>query len=204
MHSHDELIKYLVKNGRLQSPRLMAAFRAVDRKDFVLPEARDWAYEDHALGIGHKATISQPSTVAFMLEKLAAGPGDKVLDVGAGSGWTTALLAQLVGAEGAVYGVEIVPALVELGNHNLSKYHFPQATILQATQTLGLPPKAPFDRILVSAGSSEVPEELMAQLSIGGILVIPIRKAIWQVKKLSETESTVHQYPGFVFVPLQD
>ena len=164
----------------------------------------DCAYEDHALGIGYGATISQPTTVAFMLEKLAAAPGEKVLDIGAGSGWTTALLAQIVGEKGTVYGVEIVPALVAFGSHNLSKYMITNATIVQATQNLGLQTKAPFSKILVSASIRQVPSELMAQLGMGGTLVIPVGEALWQVKKISVTQSTANKYPGFVFVPLQD
>ena len=204
MCSNDELVRRLIKNGRLKSPKLIAAFRAIDRKDFVLPETQDCAYEDHALGIGYSATISQPTTVAFMLEKLAASPGEKILDVGAGSGWTTALLAQIVEEKGTVYGVETVPALVAFGSNNLSKYKLPNATIVQATQNLGLPTKAPFNKILVSASISQVPNELMAQLGIGGTLVIPVGEALWQVKKISQTQSTANKYPGFVFVPLQD
>ena len=204
MRNNDELVRHLIKNGILQSPRLVAAFRTIDRQDFVALAMKDQAYEDCALGLGYGATISQPTTVAFMLEKLDPAPGDKVLDIGAGSGWTTALLAQLVGEAGTVYGVELVPRLVAFGRANLSKYNLPNASIVQATPTLGLPTNAPFDRILVSASTKHVPSELVAQLSIPGTLIIPVGEALWQIKKRSETKSTVDKYPGFVFVPLQN
>jgi protein-L-isoaspartate(D-aspartate) O-methyltransferase len=204
MRNNNELIRHLIDNGRLKSPEIIAAFKAIDRKDFVAPDGIGWAYEDHALSIGHRATISQPSTVAFMLEKLGAQLGDKVLDVGAGSGWTTALLAHIVGGKGSVYGVEIIPALVAFGQNNLAKYALPNASLLQASEIVGLPEEAPFDKILVSASAQELPSELIDQLAIGGTLVIPVQEAIWQVTKTSEIERTIQQYPGFLFVPLQE
>ena len=203
MSNNSELISHLIEKGRLKSPELITAFQAIDRKDFVAEDMAAWAYADNALSIGHKATISQPTTVAFMLEKLGARLGEKVLDIGAGSGWSTALLAKIVGDQGKVYGVEIVPALVAFGQYNLDKYKLPHATLVQAGPTLGLPDHAPFDRILVSAGTDAVPSTLLDQLAIGGTLVIPIEEAIWQVKKISNEATKVNQYPGFMFVPLQ-
>ncbi len=204
MHSNSELINHLINQGRLQSPEIIHAFQIIDRKDFVQPNQADWAYTDHALSIGHEVTISQPSTVAFMLEKLKPQLGDKVLDVGAGSGWTTALLANLVGEQGNVYGVDIIPAVVAFGKRNLAKYHLPNASLVQATEALGWPEQAPFNKILVSASAQSLPNELMDQLAIGGTLVIPIQEAIWQVTKVADSENIVHQYPGFLFVPLQE
>jgi protein-L-isoaspartate(D-aspartate) O-methyltransferase len=203
MHSNQELVEYLIAHHRLTSPPIIAAFRAIDRQDFVPDNQKEWAYQDQALYIGHDATISQPSTVAFMLEKLKPAVGDKVLDIGAGSGWTTALLAHIVGSSGNVYGVEIIPPLVTFGNNNLLPYDLPHAHIEQATETLGLPTQAPFDKILVSASATDIPDALLLQLRVGGILVIPIQEAIRQIRKLSDTQIDTHEYPGFVFVPLQ-
>ncbi|OJW70667.1 MAG: hypothetical protein BGO68_06275 [Candidatus Amoebophilus sp. 36-38] len=185
------------------SESVIAAFKAIDRKDFVGSNNLEEAYEDYALYIGHNATISQPTTVAFMLEKLGAVPGDIVLDIGAGSGWTTALLAAIVGEYGRVYGVEIIPELVEFGQHNLGKYNFPHATIEQATEQLGLSDRAPFDRILVSAAANSLSSELVEQLRVGGSLIIPIKSAIWKVNKSLTSEIAIVKYPGFAFVPLQ-
>jgi len=128
--------------------------------------------------------------------------GDKILDVGAGSGWTTALLAQIVGPKGKVWGVEKIPELVEFGKSNLKKYNFSQARILQSKDQLGLPEQAPFDKILVSAAAEEVPHALIDQISLEGTMVIPIQSAIWKIKKIADSKTEVHTFDGFAFVPL--
>lgn len=198
-----QLTEYLISTGVLRSKPIIEAFQTIDRADFVLPQYKSETYEDYPLPIGQGQTISQPTTVVFMLELLQPEKGGHVLDVGSGSGWTTALLADIVGREGEVWGVEIVPELVELGNNNLQKYNFPWARIVQAGETIGFPDKAPFDRILVSASGEELPEELIKQLKIGGRLVIPIRNSIWQIDKTSENIFKELEFPGFVFVPLK-
>jgi protein-L-isoaspartate(D-aspartate) O-methyltransferase len=124
------------------------------------------------------------------------------LDIGSGSGWTTALLCYIVGNKGSVTGVERVDTLVEQGRKNLSKFHFnSHCHIEKAGDKLGLPGQQ-FDRILVSASADETPEELFLQLKIGGILVIPIRESIFKFTKVSETEIDEEEFYGFVFVPL--
>jgi protein-L-isoaspartate(D-aspartate) O-methyltransferase len=203
MPSNNELVDCLVRRGTLRTPPIITSFQAIDRRYFVQIASLSLAYEDYPLDIGYEVTISQPTTVAFMLETLAPKQGEKVLDIGSGSGWTTALLAHIVGATGAVYGVEIVPALVIWGSNNLKKYPFSNAEIVQAEGKLGLKRKAPFDKILVSASTRQLPEELITQLKVGGTLVIPIGEAIWQVHKTSATQYNINKYPGFVFVPLQ-
>jgi len=180
------------------------AFRNIDRKDFVPEEYLDQACGDYPLPIGFGQTISQPSTVAFMFELLNPKEGDKVLDVGSGSGWTTALLADIVGEKGRVFGVELVLELVELGRKNLSKYDkYLNAQIYLAGKHLGLPGKAPFDRILVSASGEEIPEELIKQLKVGGVMVVPVLNSVWKIKRVSESGVEKEEYPGFVFVPLK-
>lgn len=181
---------------------IASAFRAVDRKDFVPPKYKQGAYLDEPLPIGHGQTISQPYTVAFMLKLLAPQSGQRMLDVGSGSGWTTALLAHIVGARGRVYGVELIPELVTFGKSNLEKCHFTNASIEQAGDGFGLPQKAPFDRILVSAASTALPQELVGQLAVGGIMVIPIGNDIVKIKKISQKKITKEKHPGFIFVPL--
>jgi protein-L-isoaspartate(D-aspartate) O-methyltransferase len=201
--NHGELVKKLITGGTLKTERIMDAFKKIDRVDFVMDEYRDEAYGDYPLPIGHGQTISQPSTVAFMLELLEPQEGDKILDVGSGSGWTTTLLAQIVGPTGRVFGLELVPELVKFGSGNLGKYGFPHAEIRQASGALGLEGEAPFDRILVSAAGEKMPQELIDQIKVGGRMVIPIQNAVWRVDRTSGTEVSKEEFSGFVFVPLK-
>jgi protein-L-isoaspartate(D-aspartate) O-methyltransferase len=157
--SNNELVDWLVRRGTLRTPSIITSFQAIGRRYFVQTVSMYLGYEDCPLDIGYEATISQPTTVAFMLGTLAPKEGEKVLDIGSGSGWTTALLAYIVGATGAVYGVEIVPALVAWGSNNLKKYPFSNTKTVQAEEKLGLESKAPFDKILVFASIRQLPLE---------------------------------------------
>lgn len=199
----EDLINHLENNTKvLWSRKLKDAFYAIDRKDFVPKEYLNEVYEDYPLPIGHGQTISQPTTVAFMLELLAPKKREKILDIGTGSGWTTALLSHIVGSEGEVFGVEIIPELVELGRKNIKKYNFKHTKILLAdSEKIGYSREAPFDKILVSASAESVPEELIEQLKDGGIMVIPIRDSVWQIKKIGN-KINIKKFIGFTFVPL--
>lgn len=197
------LINHLENNTKvLWSRELKDAFYAIDRKDFVPKEYSNEAYEDYPLPIGYGQTISQPTTVAFMLELLAPKKREKILDIGTGSGWTTALLSHIVGSEGEVFGVEIIPELVELGRKNIEKYNFKHTKILLAdSEKIGYSIEAPFDKILVSASAESMPEELIEQLKDGGIMVIPIKDSVWQIKKIGN-KINIKKFIGFTFVPL--
>ena len=202
MKTMDKLVDDMISSGMLKSPLIIDAFRTIDRKYFVPEEYEDEAYADMPLPIGDYQTISQPSTVAFMLERLDPKDGNTVLDIGSGSGWTTALLCYMVGNKGSVIGLERISTLVEQGRENLSKFGFnSHCHIERAGDMLGLPGKQ-FDRILVSASADETPEELFLQLKIGGILVIPIGESIFKFTKTSETKIEKEEFYGFVFVPL--
>ena len=201
VHELKNLIDHLCANGVLRTPKIIEAFEKVDRKNFILDEYAQMAYDDNALPIGHGQTISQPYTVAFMLELLAPKVDENILDVGSGSGWTTALLAHIVGTEGRVWGTEIVPELVTFGSKNLKKYPYKHAEILQAKE-LGLKEHAPYDKILVSAASEVLPRELVGQLKIGGTMVMPIKTAVWKVVRKSKTRERVEKHEGFAFVSL--
>ena len=202
MKSMQALVDTMIFSDRLESPEIIDAFSKVDRKYFVPESYGDHIYVDAPLPIGNGQTISQPSTVAFMLENLEPGEGDKVLDIGSGSGWTTALLCCIVGDKGSVTGLERMDALVEQGKENLAKFQFGSLCHIQrAGEKLGLPGEQ-FDRILVSASADETPEELFLQLKIGGVLVIPVRNSIFKFKKVSDTYIEREEFYGFVFVPL--
>ena len=206
--SQNSLTQELVKKAVLKTALIINAFKKTDRADFVLSDFKKEAYRDYPLPIGYNVTISQPTTVAFMLELLEPKKGDKILDIGSGSGWTTELLSQIVGKKGKVFGVEIIPELVEFGRKNLSKYNkknvfYKNAEIILAKKDiLGFSKKAPFDKILVSAMAKKLPKELVNQLSISGILVIPIKNSIWRIDKISENKIKEKEFYGFNFVPL--
>ncbi len=201
MKSNKELIRSMQNSGVLRTPRIIKAFEKIDRKYFVPEGFEETIYVDAPLPIGKGQTISQPTTVAFMLEWLDAKEGDRVLDIGSGSGWTAALLSEIVGENGEVIGMDRVDELVEVGQKNLAQFGFKHSYIEKAGEKLGKPGKE-FDGILVSASAPEIPSELLEQLKIGGTAVIPVQYSIFKFKKLSNTEVQKDEYPGFVFVPL--
>lgn len=177
-----------------------AAFAATPREDYLPPAVRRRAGFDGPLSIGEGQTNSQPRTVDDMLRLLDVRPGQSVLDVGAGSGWTTALLAHLVGRTGRVRGVELVADLVALGRANLARADRPWASIEAAAPgVLGLPEHAPYDRILVSAEARTLPQELVDQLADDGVMVVPV--AGW-MQRVSLPGPTVTEHGAYRFVPL--
>lgn len=180
------------------------AFAKINRLDFVRPEHIDLTDYDAPLPIGFGQTISQPTTVRMMLEWLEPEPGNKILDVGSGSGWTTALLANIVGSKGMVYAVELIPELVEFGRDNCQQLGIKNVRFYQAKKAYGLPSRAPYDRILVSAAAEHLPKDLLDQLKIAGKLIIPVRHDILEIEKLANGQLETDVHPGFVFVPLVD
>lgn len=199
----NRLIEQLIKEGYLKSPRIIEAFKKVRRADFVRGEDIDFADGYNApLSIGFGQTISQPLTVAFMLELLQPEKGDRVLDVGSGSGWQTALLCQIVGKDGFVYAVERIPELKEFGENNIKKYNFKNVEFICGDGSAGLSGKAPFDKIVAAAAADEIPLAWKKQLKTGGRLVAPVKNSIWLLVKRGRGEFEEEEHPGFVFVPL--
>lgn len=182
--------------------RITDAFEAVDRANFVPKKLRGSVDIDAPLPIGYGQTISQPYTVKLMLGWLDPQPGEKIMDVGLGSGWTTALLAHLVGPKGQVYAVERVPELVEFGQNNCERAGVKNAQFFTAGDEFGLPEEAPFDRILVSASADKLPRELIDQLKVGGKMVIPVQEDVLEITKKSVSDLDIKKHEGFVFVPL--
>jgi len=183
--------------------RIADAFSAAPRRLFLPRGARWRAAIDAPILIGHGQTNSQPRTVVAMLRLLEVRPGDRVLDVGSGSGWTTALLAHLTGPGGEVVGVEIEPELVTFGAANLARAAAPWASIrLAEPGVLGRPDRAPYDRILVSAMATELPDELVDQLAADGRMVVPVAGRMLLVHRTGEgIEVTTHG--EYRFVPLR-
>ena len=201
MNTNIKLVDHLINSGALYSNNIIEAFRNIDRIDFVPDSLYFDIYGDYPLQIGYGQTISQPTTVAMMLEMLEPKGGQDILDIGSGSGWTTALLSYIVKNNGYVIGLERIKELVEFGTKNLNKYHFTNAKIIQADKSLGIPNKK-FDRILVSAAADTFPYELLEQLNNGGKLVVPVVNSIFEVFKSYDGEIEYTEHHGFMFVPL--
>lgn len=187
------------------SPKIIGAFSKVPRENFVLEDAREMAYRDTALPIGSDQTISQPYTIAIMLSELQLKINQRVLEIGSGSGYVLALLSEIVGSKGQVFGVERIPELSEKSKKSLNLYSNVKVYLRNGAD--GLPQQAPFDRILISAALNEIPEKIMSQLNKkGGILVAPkgsrFEQEIIVIQRNSETEFQVlKRIPGFIFVP---
>lgn len=199
------LIDKLINDGWLKTPFIIDAFRKINRADFLPENIKQLAEVNEAMPIGFGQTISQPLVVAFMLELLKPQKGDKVLDIGSGSGWTSALLGEIVGDKGKVIALEIVSELKDFGEKNASKYNFvssDRVKFICADGSKGYEKEAPFDKILASASTDKLPLAWKKQLKIGGKIVAPIFNSIWLFQKESENSFKEEEYPGFVFVPL--
>ncbi|MDD5749870.1 MAG: L-isoaspartyl protein carboxyl methyltransferase [Patescibacteria group bacterium] len=197
MLNKKDLLKKLKNHGF--APKIITAFDKVERRHFVLPEYEGLAYEDSALPIGQGQTISQPYTIAFMLALLEIKDRQKILEVGSGSGYVLALLKEL-SKNSQIFGTEIVKELTERSQVVLSKEK--NIKIIHTPKSLGLAKQAPFERILVSAAASEMPQPLLKQLSDDAIMVCPINNSIVKITKQAGQIADIREYPGFAFVPL--
>ena len=186
----------------IRDERVLAAMFHVPRHEFVSEEHRDQVYEDHPIPIGEGQTISQPYIVAIMLEALALNPSDTVLEIGTGSGYQTALLSELTRQ---VYSVERHEALARAAQSTLARLGFNNVEVLVGDGSRGLPDRAPFDAIVVSAAAPQMPPPLFEQLREGGRMVIPVGPAHAQELQLvrkHEGQPVVTSMEGCRFVPL--
>ena len=199
----EKMVRQIAGRG-IAGLRLLDAFRAVPRELFVPEGAREFAYEDGPLPIEADQTISQPYIVALMIEAAGVAPGAKVLEIGAGSGYAAAVMSRIAGQ---VIAVERHCELVELARKRMDRLGFGNVRIVAGDGTGGLPAEAPFDAIVCAAAGSHVPDTLRRQLSIGGILVIPVGEpdAVQQLVKVtrrSEDEFEQEDLGPVRFVPL--
>ena len=196
------MVEEQLRSRGIRDERVLDAMARVPRHEFVSLEYRDEAYEDHPIAIGEGQTISQPFVVADMLEALALRPEDVVLEIGTGSGYETAVLAELVRM---VYSIERIASLAERARTVLQRLAYNNVTVVHGDGSQGLPEAAPFDAIVVSAAAPYVPKPLMDQLRDGGRLVIPVGSGFAQelqlVRKIGD-KSTVLYLDGVRFVPL--
>jgi len=202
---NDKLIEHVRYMGYLKSKKVENALKEVPRHNFVPEDIRELAYRDSPLSIGHGQTISQPSTVVAMTEALDVKLGQKVLEIGTGSGWQAAILSKLVGESGFVYTIEIIPELVNFAKNNIKKLNVNNVEVIEGDGSLGLKEHAPFDRIIVTAACPDVPKPLLDQLKINGIIVIPIGNPYLQeMNVIEKTEDGIKRNTigSFMFVPL--
>ena len=201
----EELIEELKREGWLKTPRVVEALQKIDRADFVPEGLKAEAYFNTALPIGEGQTISQPLVVAFMLELLRPEAGQKILDVGTGSGWVAGLLSELVGKKGRVFSVERVSELGAAARRNLARYGFVESGVLSllvGDGVKGWPEEAPFDRIIAAAAGTAIPAPWKEQLTVGGRIVAPVGSRILMLEKRQDGGFREEAYEGFSFVPL--
>lgn len=174
----------------IRDQRVLNAMRKVPRHEFVPPPYRSEAYEDHPLPIGHGQTISQPYIVAFMTEKISPQPTDRILEIGTGSGYQAAILAELA-AE--VYSIEIIEPLANFARNNLLRLGYKNVHLRTGDGYLGWPEAAPFDAIIVTCAPNQIPQPLIDQLRDGGRMIIPVGNQVQELILLQKHGSVLHQ-----------
>ncbi|MFQ6129241.1 MAG: protein-L-isoaspartate O-methyltransferase [Candidatus Hadarchaeaceae archaeon] len=202
-----ELVERLVRWGYLEKRYIIDAFEKVPRHEFIPENIREYSYADQPLSIGHGQTISAPSMIAIMLESLDLKTGLKVLEVGTGSGYNAALIAEVVGKKGGVFSIERVDELAEFGRANLKRTGYGWVQVVVGDGTCGYEKEAPWDRILVTACAPKIPRPLIEQLKIGGKLAAPVGQhymfQTWTVvHKRGKKETSTQEHGGCSFVPL--
>ena len=198
------MVRRQIEGRGIFDPLILDAFREVPREEFVDEGQRKWAYDDHPLPIEAGQTISQPYIVALMIEAAQIRPGDKVLEVGAGSGYAAAVMSRIARE---VVGIERQRDLVEVARERLHRLGYHNVRIVEGDGTRGCPEEAPFDAILAAASGSHIPQPLVDQLSPGGRLVMPVGEPGWVqelVKVTKRPDGTTEQQNlgGVRFVPL--
>lgn len=187
----------------IRNPRVLAAMAEVPRERFVPERLAGFAYDDGPLPIGEEQTISQPYIVALMIEAAGVAPGDRVLEVGAGSGYAAAVLSRIAGR---VYAIERRESLAVTAQRRVGELGYDNLTVLPGDGTLGLHVHAPYDAILVAAGSDKVPGPLRRQLAIGGRLVVPVGgqsvQSLLCITRIGEETWTERDLGAVRFVPL--
>jgi len=196
------MVEEQLRSRGIKDQRVLSAMAKVPRHLFVPPGLEGQAYSDRALPIDEGQTISQPYMVAIMTESLELGGGEKVLDVGTGSGYQTAILAELAGR---VFSIERIAKLAEKAKRTLDSLGYKNVVVTVGDGTLGWKQFAPYDRIIVGAGSPAIPAPLVEQLADGGILVVPVGDSVTQQLKIVKKRggsTTVSTSCACTFVPL--
>lgn len=196
-----QLISSLREKG--YEEQIISAFEKVQREKFVPEHLTNYAYEDIAIPLEDGSSLSQPSTIAFVLSLLQLKQNQKILEIGSGSGYVLSLMSEII-KSGKIYGLEINKSLAVKSKTILEKDS--NVTILNKSGFLGFSDSAPYDRILFSASCSDlrIPVSILNQLAHQGILVVPIKSSIFQIKKLESGKTEKNEFPGFSFVSLKE
>jgi len=203
-----DVVEHLERMGYIKDPKIKRAMLKVKRESFVLSDYKLDAYVDTPLPIPGKQTISAPHMHAIFMSALKLKSGDKVLEIGAGSGILLAYMKEVVGKKGKVFGIEIVPEAYKFAKKNLKKAKYDkEVKLILGDGSKGLPKEAPFDKIIVSAACPEIPKTLIKQLKRGGILVAPIGglsggQDLIYIEKTKKGKIIRKNLGGVIFVPL--
>ena len=200
----DDLIKTIKDYGFLTNEKVESAFRTIPRHEFVVPSELARAYYNEPLSIMNNQTISQPGVVSRMTEWLDIKDGQKILEIGTGSGWQTAILSYMVG-NGTVYSIERLPELVNFARENLEKLGIDNVHVILGDGSLGYPEKSPYDRIIITAACTEIPLPLLEQLDENGLIIAPVgdlSQSMILLKKISGEIVEIKNESNYIFVPL--
>lgn len=200
----DALIIHMKNTGFLNDKRVESAIKSIPRHNFIPKSLLDRSYENGPLPIMNGQTISQPSVVARMTEWLDVKEGQKILEIGSGSGWQSAILSKLVGT-GKIFTIERHENLANFARENLKRSDVKNVQVIHDDGRLGLPDEAPFDRIIITAACKEIPKILFEQLALNGLLLAPVGENIQSLKLLKKTTKgivEIKNQEGYVFVPL--
>ena len=193
------LISYWRNSGIVVDEKVLNAFEKISRENFLLKKHKHLAYLDEPLPLIEGQTISQPTTVVIMTQALDVKEKQKVLEVGAGSGYQSAILSKLVGTTGKIYTIERIKDLVDFSRKNLRGYK--NVFVVHGDGTKGYDKQAPYDRIIVTAAASELPKVIFKQLKEKGVMVIPIEDHLFKITKV-KGKAKMEDLGLFVFVPL--
>lgn len=203
MATKTQLYEYWTRSQIVTDSRILSAFQATPRENFIGNNSSSLAYGDHPLPIGHEQTISQPTTVMIMISLLQIEPHHRVLEIGAGSGYSAALMAKLADS---VYTVETIPELAAIAEKNLQRLQLSNVTVVQGDGKRGYPDAQPYHRIIAAAAAPTVPPALLDQLADDGIIVIPVGHPysceMQKICKLPNGQFHTTKHGMFSFVPL--
>jgi protein-L-isoaspartate(D-aspartate) O-methyltransferase len=205
----ERLIQKLIEEDVLKTPKIIEAFRKFSRHEFITKEYAGAAYFDVALQTLKDSTISQPFTVAIMTEALDPQEGEKILEIGTGSAWQSCLIAYCLEKNGKVISLEIDKDLAEFGKKNIGKFGLKNIKIINKDGSLGYESEAPYDKVIITCGTQEVPQPIKDQLKIGGIIVVPMgvpdEQKMFVMKKIGKDKfESKNIYSGsFAFVQLK-